>query len=303
MDKIAFVFAGQGAQYPGMGLDLYESNDTIRQMMDRFEKVRPGTQRQCFEGTKEELSQTINTQPCIHALNVSIAQALLEAGVKPSAFAGFSIGEFAALQVAGSMDLEDSMETVMKRAELMQTSSEIETGLAAVLKLEDNVVEDLARSCRDLYPVNYNAPGQLVVAGRKSSFDDLGIKVKAVGGRMMLLPVSGAFHSPFMDKAALSFGEYLNTKTILDPKIPVYANISAEPYTNTKQTLQKQMNAPVRWRESIEKMIASGVTHIIEVGPGTALSSMIRRISSSIQVSNVDSAASLEKTLQGVVLV
>lgn len=303
MNKVAFVFAGQGAQYPGMGRDLYENNASVRAVMDRLETVRPGTMKQCFEGTKEELSQTINTQPCIHALNVSIAQALLDAGVKPSAFAGFSIGEFAALQVAGSLSLEDSMMTVMKRAELMQVSSEIETGLAAVLKLDDQVVEDLAQSCQELYPVNYNAPGQLVVAGRKSSFADLEQKVKAVGGRLMMLPVSGAFHSPFMDRAAQAFGNYLDSKEILDPQIPVYANISAEPYANTKETLKNQMNAPVRWRESIEKMIASGVTHIIEVGPGTALSSMIRRISSSIQVSNVDSAASLEKTLQGVVLV
>lgn len=303
MDKIAFVFAGQGSQYPGMGFDLYETNATVRQVMDQFELIRPGTRRQCFEGTKQELSQTINTQPCIHALNVSIALALLDAGIKPSAFAGFSIGEFAALQVAGSMNLEDSMEAVMRRAELMQTSTEEETGLAAVLKLEDHIVEDIVKSCLDLYPVNYNAPGQLVVAGRKSSFDDLNTKVRAAGGKMMMLPVSGAFHSPFMDKAAHTFGEYLNTKNILDPAIPVYANISAEPYSNTKQTLQKQMNAPVRWKETIEKMVASGVTHIIEVGPGTALSSMIRRISSNIQISNVDNAASLAKTLQGVVLV
>ena len=212
MASVVFMFAGQGAQYPGMGKELYEASPAARAIFDRAEAIRPGTLEMCFAGPAEALNQTINTQPCLFAMDYACAAAAVEAGVRPDYCAGFSLGEVAAAGFAGVMDFDDAFRFVIRRAEAMQACSrQVEGAMGAVLRLSAQQVEDVCREFPDsAYPVNYNCPCQTVVACRADYFDALSARIAEEKGRMMRLKVSGAFHTPWMAPASEELADYLS---------------------------------------------------------------------------------------------
>ncbi len=279
MGKIALLFSGQGAQYPGMGKELYESSPAARAVFDMAEELRPGTIRQCFEGTAEELSVTRNTQPCVFTMDLAAAQAVREAGITPDFAAGFSLGELAALAFAGALTQEDAFRVILKRAALMDDAAQKHPGaMFAVLKLSSEQVREICSQCEEAYPVNFNCPGQTVAACRESDADTLTAAVKEMGGKAVRLAVSGAFHSPFMHEAAAGMADVLKDVPFHTPQIPVYANVTAEPYGGEPAaTLASQTENPVLWQKTVEALKAAGADAFIEAGPGKTLCGLVKK--------------------------
>jgi len=303
MGKIAFLFAGQGAQYSGMGESLYSESAAAKALYTAAEEIRPGTMAQSFSGTDEELKKTENTQPCLYLVDLAAALALEEAGVHADAAAGFSLGEIAALGFAGAYSAEDGFRIVSARGRFMQEAAEAaDTAMCAVVKLDADTIANTAAEFEQLYAVNFNCPGQTVVSGLKSSMPAFTAKVKELGGRAIPLAVSAAFHSPFMNGAAEKFGEALAAFSFAAPRIPVYANLNAQPYDAAQipQTMQQQICNPVRWQTTIENMIAEGFTDFIEVGAGKTLSGLVKKISADVRIYNVQDAESLAETVKAV---
>ena len=280
MGKIAFVFSGQGDQYPGMGKELAERYPAAAAVFSACDAIRPGTSAQCFEGTEEELKETRNTQPCLYALEMAAAAVLKERGVMPDAAAGFSLGEVAAAAACGVFDLETGFRLVCRRGELMQREAEkADTAMAAVLKLAPEAVEEICGRYGDVYAVNFNCPGQITVSGLSGRMADVMADVKAAGGRAVPLKVKGAFHSPFMREAAAAFAGALSEARICENTIPLWSDMTAEPYAgNAAELLSGQICSPVQWERIIRNMIAEGIDTFIEIGPGKTLCGMIRRI-------------------------
>lgn len=295
MGKIALVFAGQGAQYPGMGKSLYEVSAAARAVFDLAERRRPGTLAQCFAGTKEELTVTRNTQPCLYCVDLAAACALREAGVAPAALAGFSLGEIAALTFSGAVSPEDGFSIVRARGEAMQAAAEqTDAAMVAVVKLDNATVEGLCARFRRVYPVNYNCPGQLVVAGAREELESFKTAVKEAGGKALPLAVGGGFHSPFMEGAAEAFAGVLARFAIKDPALPLYANATARPYEGDyRALLVRQMKSPVRWQGTVEAMLAAGIDTFIEVGPGKTLCGLIKKTAPQAAVLQVEDADTL----------
>ena len=285
MGKIAFVFAGQGAQYSGMGQSLCEASPAAKAVFDAADKLRPGTSEQCFAGTAEELSITKNTQPCLYCVDLAAAKALEEAGVTPDYVAGFSLGEIAALSFAGVFSEEQGFDFVCKRAEAMQKAGEENPGaMAAVLKLKNEQVEELCAGFEKVWPVNYNCPGQLVCAGEKSQIEAFCGKVAEAGGKAVPLAVSGGFHSPFMESASQTLREVLEPMELAEARVPVYANYTAQPYDGSaKELLTQQVKNPVRWQETVERLVELGVDTFIECGPGKTLCGLIRKTAKGVK--------------------
>lgn len=300
MGKIAFIFAGQGAQKPGMGKDLYDAVPAAKDVFDRADKVREKTSWQCFEADEDTLKETKNTQPCIYTVDFAAAQALGEAGIKPDVVAGYSLGELAALAFAGAFTFEEGLRLVSERGALMQKASEAcETGMTAVLKLSDEKVEELCGKYNQVYPVNFNCDGQVSVAGAKNELDSFNQDVKGAGGLPRVLKVSGAFHSPFMAEAAEGFAEVLKTAEIKDSEIPAYSNYTSGEYEGDyRDMLVKQISNPVRWKNEVLNMIEAGVDTFVEVGPGNALTNMVKRISKDVTVVNVNSVESFNEAVE-----
>jgi [acyl-carrier-protein] S-malonyltransferase len=296
MGEIAFVFSGQGAQYPGMGKELYETSPAARAVFDRADAIRPGTAEQCFSGTPEELLQTVNTQPCLFCMDLAAAQSVKEAGISPDAVAGFSLGEIAALTFAQTFDFETGFRFVCKRAAFMQAAAEkYESAMVAVLRLSSDAVQELCGKYENTYPVNYNCSGQTVVALLKQEQDAFCKAVQELGGRAVPLAVSGGFHSPFMTDASKQLLVELQTVQVMNPVLPVYANLTAKPYENEmKTTIAGQVNHPVYWQTTIENMISDGITTFIEVGAGKTLCGLIKKISTKVRVLNVEDRAGLD---------
>lgn len=302
MGKIAFVFAGQGAQYSGMGQSLSAFSPAAAQVLSKAEALRPGTQNQCFSGTQEELSITKNTQPCLYCVDLMAARALEEAGVSPDCIAGFSLGEIAAVSFSGILSDEEGFSLVCKRAQAMQEAAVENPGaMAAVLKLDNQQVEALCGEFSKVYPVNYNCPGQLVVAGEIKELDSFRERVAQAGGKAVPLAVSGGFHSPFMQSAAQVLREELKGMTLQPPRMTLYANYTGKPYgTNAAELLAAQVENPVRWQETVEAMAAAGVDTFVECGPGKTLCGLIKKTVKGARVMNVEDEASLKAAVEAV---
>ncbi|MBQ5348110.1 MAG: ACP S-malonyltransferase [Ruminococcus sp.] len=296
MGKIALVFSGQGAQYPGMGKELYDNSPAAKAVFDMADSVREGTSRQCFEGTKEELCSTVNTQPCVFAADLAAARAVAEKGIKPDYLAGFSLGEIAALAFSGMLSDEEAFRLVCKRGELMNEAAEKNKGaMLAVMKLPADKIEEICLKFENTYPVNYNSPAQTVVATKEENVDALIEEFSAVKGRAKRLSVSGAFHSPFMSEAAEGLMEYMKSVEFKAPEIPVYSNYTAKPYEGDYKALVKaQVENPVRWQTIVENLASQGVDTIIEVGVGKTLTALTGRINKDIKAVKVENLSDLE---------
>lgn len=298
MGKIAFVFSGQGAQNTGMGQSLCEASSAARQVFDTADRVRPGTAQQCFTGTKEELGVTINTQPCVFAVDLAAAMAVAE-HIRPDCVAGFSLGELAAVAFAGMLSQEQAFQLVCERAKLMNDAAQQNKGaMVAVLKLDAAQAEQISEKYPEAWPVNYNCPKQTVVAMAESVVDSLCADVKAAGGRATRLAVSGAFHSPYMRPAEEGLRTYLQAVELTAPSLPVYANLTARPYEGDyKELLCQQCANPVRWQQTIENMAGSGVDTFIEVGVGKTLAGLIKKTLPDAQVYNVENKEGLDAVI------
>ena len=286
--KTAYVFPGQGSQFTGMAKDLYESNTTARQMMERANEILGFRITDImFEGSAEDLKQTKVTQPAIFLHSVVLAACLPD--FKPDMVAGHSLGEFSALVIAGALSFEDGLKLVSKRAMAMQKCCEQQPGgMAAVLGLDDKTVEDVCASVEGVViGANYNCPGQLVISGADAAVDEACVKLKEAGARRALrLPVGGAFHSPLMEPARQELEAAIAEAEFMTPICPVYQNVDAKPYTDAetiKKNLIAQLTAPVRWTQIVENMVADGFTEFTEVGPGTVLQGLVSKVSRDVQ--------------------
>lgn len=289
MGKVAFVFSGQGDQFPGMGKELAEQYPSAAEVFEMCDRIRPGTSAMCFEGTAEELRETRNTQPCLFAMELAAATVLQEMGIEPDAVAGFSLGELTACTVSGAVDAETGFQLVCRRGELMQQAAEKqETSMAAVMRLTQEQVEELCGKYENVYPVNFNYPGQISVAGLGTEMTEFAADVKAAGGRAIPLKVKGAFHTPFMAEASDEFAKELAAVEFGENSIELYSDVTALPYgDDIEGLLGRQMCSPVRWENLIRNMIADGIDTFVEIGPGKTLSNMIARIDSDVKTFSV----------------
>ena len=296
MGKIAFIFSGQGAQYSGMGKELYEASPAAKAVYDMADNVREGTSKQCFEGTTEELCKTVNTQPCVFTADLAAAYALVEKGIKPDCVAGFSLGEIAALAFSKMLSDEEAFKLVCKRGELMDKAATENPGaMAAVMKITPQQVEEICSKFDKTYPVNYNSPAQTVVATTSENADKFCEAVKEAGGRAKLLAVSGAFHSPFMAEAADGLAEYMENVDFSQPETVIYSDVTAKPYEGDYKALVKaQVESPVKWQTIVENMVADGVDTFIEVGVGKTLTGLVKRINGDVKAFKVETPADIE---------
>jgi [acyl-carrier-protein] S-malonyltransferase len=289
----AFIFPGQGAQFSGMGKDLYESA-TAKGLFEQANDILGFKITDVmFEGTAEDLKQTKVTQPAVFLHSVILAK--MYPDFKPDMVAGHSLGEFSALVAAGVLDFEHGLRLVSARAKAMQKACELQPStMAAVLGLEDSVIEKICSETEGIVvPANYNCVGQLVISGSCSAVKEACEKLKAAGAkRALVLQVGGAFHSPLMEPARIELEEAIRTTTFNPPICPIYQNIDAKPHTEPeiiKQNLVKQLTAPVRWTQSIQNMIADGAVSFVELGPGTVLQSFVKKINNSVQAESKQS--------------
>lgn len=279
-----------------MGKELYDCSPAAKAVFDLADSIRPGTSQQCFEGTQEELNVTINTQPCLFACDLAAAKAAQERGIQPDCAAGFSLGEAAAVAFSGMLTEAEAFSMVCKRAELMNEAAQKNPGaMAAVMKLSPQQVETLCGPIENAWPVNYNSPKQTVVAASADTIDQVVEAASAQRGRAVKLAVSGAFHSPLMHSAADGLREYLASISLREEKLPVYANLTAEPYgEDKKETMAAQCENPVRWQKTIENMIANGVDTFIEVGVGKTLAGLIKKINPEVTVYQIENKEGLD---------
>lgn len=284
--KKALVFPGQGAQFSGMGKELYESVPQAKELFERANEILGfRITDTMFGGTAEELKQTAVTQPAVFLHSVVLATAL---GIRPDATAGHSLGEFSALVAAGALSFEEGLRLVAKRAEAMQKACEAHPGtMAAIIGLDDALIEKVCAGIDGtVVAANYNCPGQLVISGSVEAVNAACEQLKAAGARRALvLPVGGAFHSPLMEPARKELEQAIAEAQFHTPQCPIYQNVDALPHTDPEQikhNLIAQLTAPVRWTYIVRNMIADGFTEFTELGPGTVLQGLIRKTDTSV---------------------
>ncbi len=283
----AYVFPGQGAQFTGMGKDLYENSPLAKELFEKANDILGFRITDImFEGTAEELKETKVTQPAVFLHSVILAKVL---DVKPDMVAGHSLGEFSALVVNGALSFEDGLKLVSQRAMAMQKACEITPStMAAVLNLDDKIVEDICASIDGVVvAANYNCPGQLVISGEYKAVELACEKMKEAGAkRALILPVGGAFHSPMMEPAREELAAAIEATTFSTPICPVYQNVTASAVSDAneiKKNLIIQLTAPVKWTQSVQQMIADGATSFTEVGPGKVLVGLVNKIDKEVE--------------------
>lgn len=283
--KKAFIFPGQGAQFIGMGKDLYQANSQCKEMFEKANDILGFRITDImFDGTEEELKQTKVTQPAIFLHSTILAKALGERFL-PDMVAGHSLGEFSALVAAQGMSFEDGLKLVSIRANAMQKACEANPStMAAIIGLDDKTIEEVCQSITDevVVPANYNCPGQLVISGSNEGIDKACEMLKAKGAKRALkLKVGGAFHSPLMESARVELAEAINQAEISSPICPIYQNVNAMPMTDAKlikDNLIKQLTSPVRWTQIAQNMVKDGATTFVEVGPGNVLQGLVKKV-------------------------
>jgi [acyl-carrier-protein] S-malonyltransferase len=306
MGKIAFVFAGQGAQYVGMGKELAENIPACREVFEEADKALGfEISKLCFEGTKEELDKTENTQPAILTTSVAALKALEERGIKPDVVAGLSLGEYSALVSSGVFSFNDAVKLVKKRGKFMQEAVPVGVGtMAAVLGLSAEDVKAVCAEAGDfgiVEPANFNCPGQIVMGGEIEAVRVASEKAKERGAKVIPLSVSAPFHTSMLKPAALKLEEELKSVELGEIQVPVITNVTGDYVKETaeiKELLKKQVMSSVLWENSIKKMIDDGVDTFVELGPGKVLSGFVKKIDRKVKVINVEDLKSLEKALE-----
>lgn len=306
MSKTAFIFAGQGTQYKGMGKELEEN---FRECKEIFEKADNALgfslSKLCFEETVLDLNLTENAQPAILTMSIAAMTALVNSGIKPCAVAGLSLGEYSALVCSGVLDFETAVKLVKKRGKFMQEAVPQGKGtMAAVLGLNENEIMEICSKASEIgivEPANFNCPGQIVISGEISAIEYASQLAKELGAlKVIRLSVSGPFHTSMLKTAADKLYNELIKIELNSMKVPIVTNLSGDyikPTDDIKKILKKQVMSPVRWEDTIRNMIKSGVDTFIEIGPGKALSSFVRKIDRSVKVLNVEDISSLNKTI------
>ena len=287
----AYIFPGQGSQFPGMGKDLFDKFEMAKEMFHVSDEILGfDLSTILLKGSKEDLQQTRVTQPAIFLHSIITAK-VMGADFQPDAVAGHSLGEFSALTAAGVIDFESGLKLVSQRAEAMQKACNLSKGtMAAILGMEDKKVDEICQQISGVVvAANYNCPGQLVISGSIDAIESACEDLKAAGAkRALILPVGGAFHSPLMEPARAELENAIDSTSFFDPLCPIYQNspaIAVEDPIEIQKNLIAQLTAPVRWSQSINSMIESGITNFIEVGPGKVLQGLVRKISSEVSVS------------------
>ena len=282
--KKAYVFPGQGSQFPGMAKDLYASNAVAKEMLEKANEILGFRITDImFNGTPEELKATKVTQPAVFLHSTVLAKCY--EGFQPDMVAGHSLGEFSALAAAGAMDFEDALKLVSIRAMAMQKACEIKPStMAAIIALPTETVENLCKECTSgiVVPANYNCDGQIVISGEVDAINEACEKMKAAGAkRALVLQVSGAFHSPLMEPAREELAKAIETTSFKTPVCPVYQNVTALPSTDPetiKKNLLAQLTSPVKWTQTVKNMLADGAGYFMEIGPGTVLQGLVKKI-------------------------
>lgn len=303
MNKIAFIFPGQGAQYIGMGQDFYEKTEIGKQVFDEASRLLSfSVPDLCFQ-ENDRLNITEYTQAAMVTTSIAMMRVLEEEGVKPDVAAGLSLGEYAALVAAGVISEQDAITTVRQRGILMQEAVPAGIGaMAAVLALDYQKIEEVVQPIDQVWIANYNCPGQTVISGKKKAVETACEKLKEAGAkRTVFLNVSGPFHSGMLSEAGKKLGLVLEHVTVNSPVIPYVANVTAEYVTDAslvKNLLEKQVSSSVKWQQSVETMISHGVDTFIEIGPGKTLAGFMKKINRTVKVLNIEKLEDMEKVLE-----
>ena len=304
MKPTAFIFPGQGSQYVGMGKELFENFSVAKQVFQEADDtLHYSVSALCFKGPEDALKLTENTQPAILTTSVGALKVLeAERGMTPQFTAGHSLGEYSALVASGALSFSEAVKTVRLRGKFMQEAVPVGEGaMAAVLGMEREQIEELCEACSSgevLAPANFNCPGQIVIAGHSKAVERAMERVKQKGKKAVHLPVSAPFHSPLMKPAGERLEKALEQISVSDLKIPVVTNVEAEVNTSkdrVKGLLVAQVSSPVRWEESMRKMVEKGVEQILEIGPGKVLSGLMKRIDNRIETKNLEDLQTLKK--------
>ena len=293
--KIAFLFAGQGAQYVGMGQELSDSSA----FKEVFEYLPSNLQKICFEGPAEDLNNTLNAQPCIVAVSLGIAKVLNSYGIDCEYVAGLSLGEYTALAYSEVISVEDVLELVRKRSEIMSNAVPKNTGMAAIFNCEAKIIEDAIKDIENVEIANYNSPKQIVITGSMNGIDEAILKLKDLGYKSKKLNVSGAFHSSYLKNASYELFSVLKEVEFKEPKKKIVFNtIGKTSDEDIKILLKNQIKSSVKFMQSVEFMIENGIDTFVEIGPGKVLSGLVKQINPDVNIYPVESLESIRKVVE-----